>query len=248
MDAMSQALHKAAWSPFLDDIEWAPMPSRFTHPPFNSHDGKMDLVEHVSHYIQMMSLHNHNNGLMCKVFPSSLGPTALRWFNGFRKGSIHSFTELIQEFDVRFVTCSRVLQLVDELLSMKMRVRETLRSYASRCWELYNEISGGNEKIAASTFRMGLPEDSELRELLTRKPLEDMRQLMRCIEEYKNLEDDRLQNKGKAPVMDCPQQGGFQPRPRRDLRIQEPEAQMGEVSIMFKELVHRIVDHYFQRR
>jgi len=75
---------------------------------------------------------------------------------------------------------------------MKMRVGETLRSYANWYWELYNEIGGGNKKIAASTFRMGLSEDSELRELLTRKPPEDMRQLMRRIEEYKYLEDDQL--------------------------------------------------------
>lgn len=99
---------------------------------------------------------------------------------------------MIQEFGVRFVTCSRVPQPVDALLSMKMRVGETLRSYANWYWELYNEIGGGNKKIAASTFRMGLSEDSELRELLTRKPPEDMRQLMRRIEEYKYLEDDQL--------------------------------------------------------
>ena len=54
----------------------------------------------------MMSLHTHNDTLMCKVFPSSLGPTALRWFNGLRKGSINSFAELIQEFDVWFMTCN----------------------------------------------------------------------------------------------------------------------------------------------
>ena len=99
----------------------------------------------------------------------------LRWFNGLRKCSIHSFVELIQEFGVRFVTCNRVPQLVDALLSMKMRVGETLCSYASRYWELYNEIGRGNEKIAASTFRMGLPKDFELRESLTKKPLEGMR-------------------------------------------------------------------------
>jgi len=75
---------------------------------------------------------------------------------------------------------------------MKMRVDETLRSYASRYWELYNEIGEGNEKIAISTFRMGLPEDSELRESLTKRPLEDMRQLMRRIEEYKCFKDDWL--------------------------------------------------------
>ena len=52
-------------------------------------------MEHVSHYIHMMSLHTHNDALMCKVFPLSLGPTVLRWFNGLRKGSIHSFAALI---------------------------------------------------------------------------------------------------------------------------------------------------------
>ncbi|XP_030922846.1 uncharacterized protein LOC115949698 [Quercus lobata] len=183
MDAMSRALRKAARSPFSDDIERAPMPNRFTRPPFNSYDWKTDPVENNSHYIQMMSLHTHNDALMCKVFPSNLGPTALKWFNGLRKGSIHSFAELIQEFGVRFVTCSQVPQPVDVLLSMKMRVEETLRSYTSRYWEFYNKIGEGNEKIAVNTFRMGLPEDSGLRESLTKKPPESMRQLMRRIEE-----------------------------------------------------------------
>ena len=123
----------------------------------------------------MMSLHAHNDALMCKVFPSSLDSTALRWFNGLQKGSIHSFAELIQEFSTQFVSCSRVPQPVDALLSIKMRVGETLQSYASRNWELYNEIGGGNEKIAASTFRMGLLEDFELRESLMKRPPEDMR-------------------------------------------------------------------------
>ena len=132
MDAMSHALRKVAQSLFLDNIERAQMPSRFTRPPFNSYDGKTDPVEHVSRYIQMMFLHTHNDVLMCKVFPSSLGPTALRWFNGLRKGSIDSFAELIQEFGVQFVTCSQVPQLVDALLSIKMKVGETLRSYTSR--------------------------------------------------------------------------------------------------------------------
>ena len=192
MDVMSCALRRAVRSSCSDEIEWAPMPSRFTRPPFNSYDGKTDPVEHVSHYIHMMSLHTHNDALMCKVFPSSLGPMALRWFNGLQKGSIHSFAELIQEFDAWFITCSQVSQPVDALLSMKMRVGDTLHSYASWYWELYNDIGEGNEKIAASTFRMGLPKDLELQELLKKRPFEDMRQLMRRIEEYKCLDDVRL--------------------------------------------------------
>ena len=69
-----------------------------------------------------------------------------------------------------------------------------------------------------------------------------MRQLMRRIEEYKRLEDDRLQSKGKAPVISHPKQGGLQSRPRKDLRIQEPRPQMGEVNVAFKETVHKILD------
>ena len=104
-------------------------------------------------------------------------------------------------------------QLVDALLFMKMRVGETLHNYASRYWELYNEISGGNKKIVANTFKMGLPEDSELRESLTKRPPKDIRQLMRRIEEYKRLEDNWLQSKGKAPLLNRSRQGIFPSRP-----------------------------------
>ena len=89
---------------------------------------------------------------------------------------------------------------------------------------------------------MGLPEDSGLRESLTKKPPEGMRQLMRRIEEYKRLKDDRLQSKGKVPMMNRPRQTDFPFRPQGGLTIQEPAAQMGEVNVTLKELVHRILD------
>ena len=63
---------------------------------------------------------------------------------------------------------------------------------------------------------------------------------MRRIEEYKRLEDDRLQSKGKALLLNRSRQGVFPPRPRKDLRMQEPEAQIREVSAAFKELVHKM--------
>ena len=89
---------------------------------------------------------------------------------------------------------------------------------------------------------MGLPEDSKLRELLTKRPSEDIRQLMRRIEEYKHLKDDRLQSKGKAPLLNRSQQGVFPLRPRKDLKIQESGAQIEEVNVAFKEPVHKIMD------
>ena len=89
---------------------------------------------------------------------------------------------------------------------------------------------------------MVLPEDSELLESLMRKPLKDIRQLIRRIEEYKRLEDDRLQSKGKVPLVSRPRQGSFQSRPQKDLRIQESKVQPGEVNVIFKEPMHKIID------
>jgi len=70
-------------------------------------------------------------------------------------------------------------------------------------------------KVAVSTFRLGLLKDSKLRDLLTKRPPENMRQLMRRIEVYKRLEDDWAQSKGKALIASQytkeSRLGGFQP-------------------------------------
>ena len=69
---------------------------------------------------------------MCKVFPSNLGPVVIRWFDDLKEGSISSFKDLTRAFGARFVTYSRVPQLLDSLLSMTMREGETLKIYSDR--------------------------------------------------------------------------------------------------------------------
>lgn len=105
----------------------------------------------------MISLYSYNDRLMCKVFASSLGPTTMRWFNDLRKGSICNFGELIQAFRARFITCSKVPQLIGSLLSMRMRSGKTLRSYTNEYWEPHNEIGGGNKQVAASLSEWAFP-------------------------------------------------------------------------------------------
>lgn len=80
----------------------------FTYPPFTIYDRRTDLVEHASHYIQMMLLYSQNDDLMYKVFPSSLELMTMRWFTGLRKGSIRNFGELMQAFEAWFITCSKI--------------------------------------------------------------------------------------------------------------------------------------------
>ena len=118
------------------------------------YNGRTDLIEHVSHFNQRMVVHSKNEALMCKVFPSSLGPMAMRWFDGLRAGSIDSFKELTQAFGSCFIICSRVPRPLASLLSLSMREGETLKTYSEKYWEMFNEIDDFDD-VAISTFKLG---------------------------------------------------------------------------------------------
>ena len=107
-DAMSKALRQISKSPFTHRIEGGKLPWRFTQPTFTMYNSRTDPMEHVSHFNQTMVVLSKNESLMCKVFPSSLGPAMMKWFDGLREGSVNSFKELTRVFGARFVTCSRV--------------------------------------------------------------------------------------------------------------------------------------------
>ena len=86
----------------------------------------------MSYFNHRMAIHSKDEALMCKVFPSNLGPVTMRWFDGLRADSIGSFKELTRAFGSSFITCSRIPQPLDSLLSLSMRERETLKTYLDR--------------------------------------------------------------------------------------------------------------------
>ena len=128
--AMNEALSQVAKSPFTRRIKSANFPRQFNQPTFSLYNGRTDPVEHVSHFNQKMAVHSKDKALMCKIFPSSLGPMAIRWFNGLRANSIDSFKKFTQSFGACFITCSRVPLPLGSLLSMSMREGETLKDYS----------------------------------------------------------------------------------------------------------------------
>ena len=132
-----------------------------------------------------MVVHSKNEILMCKVFPSSLGHVAMRWFNGLKQGFIASFKELTRAFGSRFVTCSRVPRPLDFLLFMTMRGGETLKTYSDKYWEMFNEIDGNFDDVAIRIFKVGLPAEHGLRKSLIGKLVKSVRQLMDRIDKYK---------------------------------------------------------------
>ena len=138
-----------------------------------------------------MAVHSKNEPLMCKVFPSSLGPVAMMWFNGLRVGSIDSFIELTQAFRSCFIMCNRVPRPLAFLLSLSMMEGGTLKTYSDRYWEMFNEIDGDFDDVAISTFKLGLLGEHGLRKSLIGKPVTSVRQLMDWIDKYKRVEEDQ---------------------------------------------------------
>ena len=92
---------------------------------------------------------------------------------------------------------------------MAMQEGETLKMYSNRYWEMFNEIDGNFDDVAIRTFKVSLPVEHRLRKSLTKKPVRSVCRLMDRIDEYKRVEEDQQQGKGKAKVI---------PQERRDFR------------------------------
>ena len=86
---------------------------------------------------------------------------------------------------------------------------------------MFNEIDGDFDDVAIKTFKVGLPAEHDLRKSLIRKPVKSVRRLMDRIDEYKQVEEDQQQGKGKAKVVlqdrrDLRSDRYNKNRPRRD--------------------------------
>ena len=121
----------------------------------------------------------------------------MRWFDDLREGSISSFKELTRAFGARFVICSRVPRPLDSLLSMAMRDEKTMKMYFNRYWEIFNEIDGDFDAVVIRTFKVRLLAEHDLRKSLTKKPIRSVRQLIDRIDEYKRVEENQKQERGK---------------------------------------------------
>uniref|UniRef100_A0A2N9G0X2 RNA-directed DNA polymerase n=1 Tax=Fagus sylvatica TaxID=28930 RepID=A0A2N9G0X2_FAGSY len=196
-NAVWKAFDLISSSPFSKEIEKAKMPERYPVPRFEIYNGRTDPVTHIGHYHQSMALSRNNDPLMCRLFPSSLGEVAMRWFNQLGVRTIYSWDQLAEAFVARFITNSRKRKEMGSLLTMKLEANETLKDYSTRFWETYNDIESCGEEVAITTFKMGLPAESGLRQSLVKHPPANLGKLMYKIDQFVRIEED-----GRKPPMD----------------------------------------------
>ena len=139
----------------------------------------------------------------------------MRWFNQLGVRTIYSWDQLAEAFVARFITNSRKRKEMGALLTMKLEANETMKDYSTRFWETYNDIESCGEEVAITTFKMGLPADSGLRQSLVKHPPANLGKLMYKIDQFVRIEED-----GRKPTMD---QTLAQPKPT----IAKPAARSG---------------------
>ena len=139
-----------------------------------------DPIEHVSYLNQRMTVHSKNEDLMGKVFPSSLGPMVMRWFDGLGGSSINFFKELTR--------ADLALLLVAEFLNLW-----------TLCCPWPCERGRPWKHLLTSTGRCSTRVNHNLS--LTRKLARSVRQPMDRIDEHKQVEEDQQQGKGKEKAM-----------------------------------------------
>ena len=107
----------------------------------------------------------------------------------------------------------------DSLTSLRKRSSESLREYAARFVDLYNEVEDCTEKQVVSVFRLGLSFGEKLRESLTLSPVETFPEPMERVEQHAKLEDEskreasRTSNKPhRANVVEKEEQKGKRKR------------------------------------
>ncbi|XP_058185592.1 uncharacterized protein LOC131302815 [Rhododendron vialii] len=111
------------------------------------------------------------------------------WFNKLPAGSKRNLADLEHAFNTRFITSNRTAKEPESLSQMRKLPNETLRHYAERYWQLFNETPGIDEYWAARTFKNGLESGSKILDELAIRPPHDMGELMRVVERFCAIEE-----------------------------------------------------------
>ena len=95
-----------------------------------------DPEEHIAQYKQRMFTvpisRDYREPCMCKGFGSTLTGPALQWFVSLQNGTIASFVDLVDAFNLQFASSRRFEKTTSDLYRVIQKHRESLRDYLSQ--------------------------------------------------------------------------------------------------------------------
>ncbi|XP_074363158.1 uncharacterized protein LOC141703583 [Apium graveolens] len=165
------------------------------------YDGTSDLLEHIAQYKQRMFTvpitRDLKEACICKGFGSILSGPALQWFVNLPHGSIKTFADLVDAFNMQF-SSSRVFEkTTSDLYNIMQRNRESSRDYLTRFNREKVTITNCDVPTAIEAFRRGLERESPPYEELTKYPFRIMDDVHAKATAQVRLEEDRMEDDEK---------------------------------------------------
>ena len=147
-----------------------------------------DPLDHLNTFKTTLGLQQLPDEILCRSFPTTLKGAAREWFTKLPALSIDSFEQLGSAFLCHFVggQCSK--RLVDHLLTIKQREKETLRSYVKRFTRETLEVDEANDKVQLTTFKARLKSREFVVSLAKNSP-KTMAVMLFKAQKYMNDED-----------------------------------------------------------
>ncbi|XP_043710517.1 uncharacterized protein LOC122659475 [Telopea speciosissima] len=151
--------------PYLPEIMTAPLPIGFKPPPFDRYDGTTDLTDHVNYFNAMMTMYGGTEIVSYRAFPSSLKGAVTSWFSWLPPNSITSFAQLCRAFVTRFQSSMKHKKTMVNLLNVKQRSDESIRSYVSWFNKESLDVRDLDEATAHTAMSNGLTHEDLIKDL-----------------------------------------------------------------------------------
>ncbi|RWW38624.1 hypothetical protein BHE74_00056126 [Ensete ventricosum] len=118
--------------------------------------------------------------ILCRAFPTTLQGIARGWYNRLLPSSIHSFDQLVREFEGNFLSSAQSKPTVASLLAMRQKEEEHLGQYLTRFIDEVRAIPDAHPSLVIQAFMIGIKPYRIFWSLVERPPTTVLEMLQRA--------------------------------------------------------------------
>ncbi|PWA89450.1 reverse transcriptase domain-containing protein [Artemisia annua] len=182
-------------SPFTKRIKDYDMPDGLKVPTnLKIYDGLSDPDDHLTVFMGTMDVHKLPEPAWCRFFHITLNGAARFWYDNLVPGSIDNFHELRDKFRSNFLQQRRFQKTQAEILGIRQRHDEPLRSYLERFGKETLHMIDRSDGMLTGAFISGLRPGRLFKDLIARPP-SSMEELFTLVNNFIRAEEANTENR-----------------------------------------------------